>query len=181
MANWFGKKPQPEKSPAGTIINRYDTLSAAPFGVTGESTAGFPQAREEVYKRLFGEAESVSHEVLPLIPHIDIYTYYRRANDGSRTCILVTGGMSDVEMNLPAGAKAPRRVELIFYCTEPKQEYINTMRWLAHFPTTKRHSSAPVTPSLMEIRPLPFSVARYWTLSSCSRPSSRRTKASRTN
>lgn len=35
---------------------------------------------------------------------------------------------------VPAGVKAPRRCELILYCSEPKPEYIETMRWLAHFP-----------------------------------------------
>lgn len=48
---------------------------------------------------------------------------------------LVTGGMSDMEMTMPRGAKeVPRRVELIFYCAEPRDEYIATLRWVAHFP-----------------------------------------------
>jgi len=46
--------------------------------------------------------------------------------------------MSDVEMKVPARAKAPRRVELILYCAEPKPEYVETMRWLAHFPHDQR-------------------------------------------
>jgi hypothetical protein len=29
-----------------------------------------------------------------------------------------------------------KRVELICYCSEPKEEYIKTLRWLAHFPHT---------------------------------------------
>jgi len=29
---------------------------------------------------------------------------------------------------------APSRAELIFYCWEPKQEYVETLRRLAHFP-----------------------------------------------
>src|SRR5690242_10027097 len=37
-------------------------------------------------------------------------------------------------MKIPRGAEVPRRVELIFYCTEPKDEYIQTLRWAAHFP-----------------------------------------------
>ena len=48
---------------------------------------------------------------------------------------LVTGGMSDLPMTVPQQANhSPRRVELIFYCTEPREEYIQTLRWLAHFP-----------------------------------------------
>lgn len=38
-------------------------------------------------------------------------------------------------MKVPAKAKGvPGRVELIFYCSEPKQEYLDTLRGLAHFP-----------------------------------------------
>ena len=37
-------------------------------------------------------------------------------------------------MNIPDGADVPRRVELIFYCSEPLPEYVETLRWLAHFP-----------------------------------------------
>ena len=48
---------------------------------------------------------------------------------------LVTGGMSDLEMTLPRRARgAPHRVELIFYCSEPRDEYSATLRWVAHFP-----------------------------------------------
>ncbi len=41
-------------------------------------------------------------------------------------------------MRVPAGAKAPRRVELIFYCFEAKPEYCETLRWLAHFPHDRK-------------------------------------------
>ena len=38
-------------------------------------------------------------------------------------------------MAVPSEARnSPRRVELIFYCTEPKPEYLETMRLMAHFP-----------------------------------------------
>ena len=46
--------------------------------------------------------------------------------------------MSDLEMTIPSGTEAPRRVELIFYCSEPQQEYLETMQWLAHFPHDQR-------------------------------------------
>src|SRR5438876_5927827 len=43
--------------------------------------------------------------------------------------------MSDMEMTMPRRAgEVPRRVELIFYCAEPREEYIATLRWVAHFP-----------------------------------------------
>jgi hypothetical protein len=59
---------------------------------------------------------------------------YRSAPGGRDYWTLVTCGMSDVEMSVPAGVNAPKRVELIFYCSEPKDEYVDTLRWLSHFP-----------------------------------------------
>ena len=129
MFSWFGKK----KTPDGTSIIRHGRAERR-IGFTGESTAGFTEARETVYARLFGEAVSVSHEVVPQIPHIDVYTYKRSQGDRTNYA-LVTGGMSDLQMTMPRGATdEPRRVELIFYCSEPKDEYIETLRWVAHFP-----------------------------------------------
>jgi len=129
MASWFNKK----KAPDGTNIVRHQNIETK-LGVT-TGTDGFGQAREAVYERLFGKALSVSHEVFPLVPHIDVYTFKRSQGD-KEVYSLVTGGMSDLEMNLPRGADkaAPRRVELIFYCSEPRDDYISTLRWIAHFP-----------------------------------------------
>jgi hypothetical protein len=127
--SWFKKK----KAPDGTNIVRHDTVETQ-LGVT-KATEGFARAREAVYERLFGKPLSVSHELLPLIPHIDVYTFKRIQGD-REIYSLVTGGMSDLEMTLPRGADkdAPKRVELIFYCAEPREEYISVLRWAAHFP-----------------------------------------------
>jgi Suppressor of fused protein (SUFU) len=137
--SWFGRK-KPEMSPGGSVIERHSAkgFMKPRLGFPSERTDGSIKAREEVYGRLFGEAGEVSHELVPQVPHIDVYTYYRRAKDGSRTCVLMTGGMSDVPMRLPRGADAPRRVELILYCTDPEPEYIETMRFLAHFPHNQK-------------------------------------------
>lgn len=75
MRWWFGKKKQPETSPGGSVIQRYSNLSETPTGFTDESTAEFFDLREGVYERFFGEAESVYHEEVPLVPHIDIYIF----------------------------------------------------------------------------------------------------------
>jgi hypothetical protein len=128
MGPWFDKK----KARDGSEIIRHDQVETK-IGVT-EGNSGFRQTREAAYARLVGEALSVSHEVLPLIPHIDVYTFKRSQGD-KIVYSLVTGGMSDLEMTLPRAAKGvPRRVELIFYCSEPRDEYITTLRWVAHFP-----------------------------------------------
>jgi hypothetical protein len=131
----FGKKKQePEKSAGGSVIHRYseEKWGRPEVGLPEERVWQFREQRDAVYLRRFGEAKTVSHEAIPLIPHIDVMEYYR-TDKGGRVCTLVTSGMSDLAMNAPANANA-RRVELIFYCTEPMQEYINAMRWLAHFP-----------------------------------------------
>ena len=125
---WFGEK----KTPGGSNLIRHSRMERQ-FGFT-EKAADFQPTREAAYTQLFGEALTVSHELLPQIPHIDVYTF-RRELEGKTVYSLVTGGMSDLEMTLPRGVKeVPRRVELIFYCAEPREEYIATLRWLAHFP-----------------------------------------------
>lgn len=130
------KKPQPETSPGGSVIHRYDKAKWAPtrIGVLDESSAAFDEARQAVYRRFFGEPIDVSHEVFPLIPHVDIYKYRGCDADHPEVHTLVTSGMSDLKMKVPFLSRAPRRVELILYCSEPKPEYIQTMRFLAHFP-----------------------------------------------
>ena len=156
MATESDKDLPPEKSPGGSILYRHERLSGPRIGFTTESTPEFGQARDETFGRLFGEAASVSHEVLPLIPHIDVYAYFRRGKDGRNECTLVTSGMSDIQMTLPAAVEARRRAELIFYCAEPKQEYIDTIRWLAHFPHNQKTWIGPFSTIPNGNPPAPF-------------------------
>ncbi|HEY1341475.1 MAG TPA: suppressor of fused domain protein [Bryobacteraceae bacterium] len=126
-----------EQSPGGSVIHRYSNSGWAEpqVGVPDEAWLQFAASREEIYKKLFGEAQSVSHEGKPLRPRIDVHTYARSDKHGT-VFALVTSGMSDLPMRLPqaVGKDAPRRVELIFYCAEPKQEYRETLHWVARFP-----------------------------------------------
>jgi len=130
MRSSFDKK----KAPDGTDIVRHDSVERK-IGFTEKPAAKFRQLRETAYERVFGEALKVSHELIPQIPHIDVYIFRRSLGD-QPAYSLVTGGMSDLRMTLPrrAAADVPRRVELIFYCLEPRDEYIKTLRWVAHFP-----------------------------------------------
>jgi hypothetical protein len=130
----FTKKDVPKQvSDGGSLIHRYtaDQWAQTQIGSSGTS-AESGQIRDEVYLRRFGTAKQVWHEPIPLIPHIDVMEYYRTSKDGS-VCTLVTSGMSDLAMNVPPKTKAPARVELILYCTEPQPAYIATLRFLAHF------------------------------------------------
>jgi hypothetical protein len=114
MLDWFDKKQsQPEVSPSGSILNRHTKLSAPEIGFVGQSAAEFAKACEDAYLPHFGEAKHVFHEIIPLIPHIDVMEYYRKGKDGM-VCTLVTSGMSDLAMRVPPKTEAPRRVELIF-------------------------------------------------------------------
>lgn len=137
MPDWFGRRKAPEKtSPGGSVIHRYPMENWQPsrIGFTNPETAQFAEKRCETYNKLFGKVHDVSTETIPLSPHVEVRTYYRTGANGSRVCSLVTSGMSDLPMSIPAEAKVPRRVELIFYCSEPSGEYIDTLRGLAHFP-----------------------------------------------
>ena len=130
-------KARPETSPGGSAVLRYPREGHRPTGTEGELVPGARKDREAVYDGFFGSCETVYHEVRPQIPHIDVYAY-RGGQKGREFCTLVTGGMSDLPMRLPPEAEGvrgvARRVELIFYCSEPKSEYLETLRWLAAFP-----------------------------------------------
>jgi len=67
-------KPQQETSPGGSVIHRYKTedWQRTRMGPPEESAAAFGEAREAVYRRLFGEPITVSYEVLPLILNSEV-------------------------------------------------------------------------------------------------------------
>ena len=172
MFEWVNEK-KAEATPGGSVVHRYPKKqwSSGRRGSPVESAAQFAEMRHEVYGRLFGEVRGVSEETRPLIPRVDVHMYARSGPEGRLVSTLVTSGMSDLEMNVPADANAPRRVELIFYCHEARQEYIETLRWLAHFPHDQRtwigvgHTTPNGDP------PAPFWAAAYWTPSSSFRRS----------
>ena len=60
------------KTPDGTSVIRHDA-------------GRYRKARESAYAQLCGEALKVSHELLPLVPHVDVYIFQRKRGD--QTCI----------------------------------------------------------------------------------------------
>ena len=72
MNSRFNNKTAPD----GTQILQHDALERQ-TGIPDQDTVTFRQAREAAYTELFGEPLSVSHELLPQIPHIDVYTFKR--------------------------------------------------------------------------------------------------------
>lgn len=91
--------------------------------------------RENTFEQIFGRAERVWHEISGQMPHIDIFCF-APTGAGRDFFTMTTSGMSDHVMNVPPELplEYPRRVELVFYCTEPRAEYAEFLRRLAHYP-----------------------------------------------
>jgi len=78
------------------------------------------------------ELDAYFREIAPLVPHVDVYLF-KPGYEGRDFCTLVTGGMSDIPMNAPPDIGHEfRRAELVFYCDEPKSEYVQLLRRYAH-------------------------------------------------
>lgn len=138
------KQSSHEKSPGGSRIYTYEgnEFGKTEFGVLGEETIKFAELRESLYDSRFGKSETVYHEVLPMIPHVDVYSY--EPNKERPFWTLVTSGMSDLPMTLPKDISSDYcRAELIFYCSSPETPLLNLMRTLAHFPHDNKTWLAP--------------------------------------
>ena len=122
-----------ERTPGGSRILRSPAKPRnSPQPVSDLDAALFAEDREEVYERFFGPCEGVDHEIAPLVPHVDVYLF-KPGYEGRDFCTLVTGGMSDIPMNAPPDIGHEfRRAELVFYCDEPKSEYVQLLRRYAH-------------------------------------------------
>lgn len=137
MKDWFRRKPVPEvigKSRGGSRLIKYGDGDASKpaIGFLEQSTLANTEERERIYSELFGKYDTVLHELVPLIPHIDVYRF---PPSGERNFFtFVTGGMSDLAMNAPLELGAEyRRAELVFYSSENREDYSELLRRLAHF------------------------------------------------
>ena len=123
-------------SPGGSVILRYggQEFDKPQFGILNEETIEWAKRRESVYEDSFGPIGEVFHEVLPMVPHIDLYQF-KPGYQGRDFWTLVTSGMSDLAMTLPRDVpESLGRVELVFYCEKPEKNYLDLLRVLAHFP-----------------------------------------------
>ncbi len=128
-----------ETTPGGSTVYRYekDAFSQPQFGYL-DGVQDYVKQRVIAYSELFGKSENVYHEINPFVPHIDIYSF-KPGFDGREWWTLVSSGMSDLQMNLPKGITSDHsRTELIFYCQEPRSQYAEILRKLAHFPHDNR-------------------------------------------
>ena len=125
-----------EVTPGGSTVYHYgrDAAPHPPPGFSAEPTGERMEEREAVYEALFGPCANVSHELIPFAPHVDVYVY-EPGHEGRDFYTLATGGMSDLPMTVPDGVGPEhRRSEIIFYCREPEDTFIEWLRFLAHFP-----------------------------------------------
>jgi len=143
MFSWLRRRRRREpenddedRTPGGSKLYEYegDMFSDSRIGFSEEDTFGYAEQREQAYASLFGESGTVLHEVLPLVPHIDVYSY-KPGHANRDFWTLATSGMSDLAMTLPEDVgRDYARVELVFYCDEPKDCYTGLLRTMAHFP-----------------------------------------------
>ena len=110
-----------EITPGGSRIYRYGEVPDTPR--LGPSEQEFGDEREAYYESLWGAYECVSHEVIRLDPHIDVYMHTPTDERDFHT--LVTGGMSDRAMS--DGSRA----ELLLYTAEADESYIGLLRHYA--------------------------------------------------
>jgi hypothetical protein len=98
-----------------------------------ESSPDFRPQREAAYERLMGREYSlVYHETKPSVPHVDVYIF--PPADDEEYFTLITGGMSDLPMQVPDTGSEPSRIELVMFVDEPKKELGMVMQQLAHYP-----------------------------------------------
>jgi hypothetical protein len=118
--------------------------AAKPTTTAPVSGGRFRAEREKIYHEFFGKKARVERENGPARPQVDVYTFEPGHNE-REFFTMVTGGMSDLPMNLPKGALCRRRAEIILYVDEPKGEYVQLLRWLAHNPHDLNRHYGPGT------------------------------------
>lgn len=101
-----------------------------------DDVAGPAPSRQAAYGRLFGETQSVSHELIPQVPHINVHTCRRKQGRKVRVLACCWWDERPADYEAMGAEQEPRRVELIFYCycAEPRDDYIKALWWLPHFP-----------------------------------------------
>jgi hypothetical protein len=140
IRDWFrnSKSPPPpggEVSKGGSRMLRYsgESFGKSRVGFTDESTLELIKQREKVYGELFGPCDNVLHEMIPFVPHIDVYRHTPSKRRDFYT--FVTGGMSDLPMTAPEELGTDcHRVELVFYAADDRPIYGELLRRMAHFP-----------------------------------------------
>lgn len=103
------QNPEPEKSPSGAPIYRYEDIEPAEFSLaTGDDQA--IEAISDHIERHIGPVLGVFHEIISDKVHLDVHIVAPSAD--YPFYVLVTSGMSDLPMTVPPGAENVRYTEL---------------------------------------------------------------------
>jgi len=106
----MARDKKPETSASGNPIHRYE---ARDRDWTAPAESKGMEAIEEHCTRFFGEAETVFHEIVSDLVHIDVHVVPPRPTRNVWT--LYTTGMSDLAMTVPEGAEDARFAELLLF------------------------------------------------------------------
>lgn len=110
-----GMNDDEEVSASGAPIYRH-AARERPF----EPAIGDAEAIQRIashLERFLGEAQTVWHELVSDLVHVDVHVFAPRPDRPFYT--LVTSGMSDLPMAVPEGAGSPRHAELLL-CLPPE-------------------------------------------------------------
>lgn len=137
----FGKD-QKTVSLSGHPVYMHKERKDRPLGLS-DTPVEWVQQRERHYEQWLGPCASVYHEVVPQVPHIDVYIFPPSPERKRPFYTLITGGMSDHPMHLPDGVdRSLARAEMIMYIPEIEVQPYSTqsclevemLRFMARFP-----------------------------------------------
>lgn len=123
-----------KKTKGGSRLVR-DGQPAANADVPGfyENDKNLYEARKQVAETLFGSDYTVNHELVPMVPHIDVCIF--SPNGPRHFYTLLSWGMSDIPMNIPEDVDEKiSRAEVVLYVNEPNEKNIDVVRFLARYP-----------------------------------------------
>jgi hypothetical protein len=147
----FQKK---QKSPGGSTIEEYAPVDKTPEFGFSKAPPEWQEYREAHYQKWLGDSEEtmVWHEILPIVPHIDVHIFPPSEPLGRDFYTLITSGMSDEKMTLPKGIdRQLARAELVFYIADvsskpgqtEKPWFVQAISFFAHFPFDYKTWLAP--------------------------------------
>ena len=87
--------------------------------------------RVSYYKSVMGEQVE---DVTPIAGEVSIQVLAFNTEGLGVPCTMVTSGMSDRAMSIPAGSSASPRAELIWYTRASSRDYAVMLAWLAEYP-----------------------------------------------
>ncbi|WP_316571789.1 suppressor of fused domain protein [Neobacillus sp. YIM B06451] len=138
---WFKRKQKVSKS--GSPIYKYDPVETKFEGIRDFDAEAKEMFEEHIEKHI-GKINMVFHEIISNIVHVDVYHVAPTKERPFHT--MITHGMSDLPMTVPAGAEDWRYAELVCFLPEEydvseegfkdERNYwpIGNMKFLARFP-----------------------------------------------